>query len=250
MRRFEWTFAALIVLPAALLGQDAVATANVNVRAGASMSRQIVDHLTKGDTVSLASPTKTTGFYHVTERNGTTGWASAQYLTVVTGSTSTVATVASTHANASARGTPGTSSLHGCGDGLWKHVYNPQRLLVKQECVTVVGVIIDASNGKEPDGARHEADGDTHSWIKLDAPYRDMLDAGNTSNEGGNLVFEIVCHFAVKQADAKPACSGFADHTVIPAVGSHVEITGTYVQDTNHAKWNEIHPVSKIVVRP
>ena len=26
-------------------------------------------------------------------------------------------------------------------------------------------------------------------------------------------VFEIVCHYAVTQADAKPSCSGFTDHT-------------------------------------
>jgi len=116
--------------------------------------------------------------------------------------------------------------------------------------VTVRGTIVDATNGKQHDGARHESDGDTHSWLQLDPAYRNMLDAGNTSDEGGNLVFEIVCHYTVKQADAKPSCVGFTDHTVIPPVGTHVEITGTYVQDTNHAKWNEIHPVSRIVVKP
>jgi hypothetical protein len=25
-------------------------------------------------------------------------------------------------------------------------------------------------------------------------------------------------------------------------------MTGTFVQDTNHQRWNEIHPVSRIVV--
>jgi uncharacterized protein YraI len=247
MRRLEWTLAALVALPAALIGQQAVATTGVNVRSGPSISTPIVDHLTAGDTVSLASPTKNNRFYNVMERNGARGWVSATYLRLLAGSIVAIATP--THASASTPGTPGTSSLHGCGDGLWQHVYHPQRLLVKQQCVTVVGVIVDASKGREPDGARHEADGDTHAWLQLDAAYKDMLDAGNTSDEGGNLVFEIVCHFTVKQADAKPACAGFADHTVIPAVGTHVEITGTYVQDTNHARWNEIHPVSKIVVK-
>ncbi len=37
---------------------------------------------------------------------------------------------------------------------------------------------------------------------------------------------------------------------VIPPVGSHVAITGTFVQDTNHQRWKEIHPVSRIVVIP
>ena len=39
------------------------------------------------------------------------------------------------------------------------------------------------------------------------------------------------------------------DHTKIPSVGTHVVITGTFVQDTNHSKWNEIHPVSSIKVQ-
>ena len=251
MRYHRWSLVALVALPAALLGQQAVATASVNVRSGQSMSSQILDHLSAGDSVTLVSPTQTLSYYHVEERSGTKGWVYSHYLRVLTTSTPvTTPAPATTHANASAPGTPGTSTLNGCGGGLWKHVYNPQRLLVKQGCVTVSGTVVDATNGREPDGARHEADGDTHSWIRLDPAYRDMLDAGNTSDEGGNLVFEIVCHYKVTQADAKPACGGFTDHTVIPPVGTHVEITGSYVQDTNHAKWNEIHPVSKIVVKP
>ncbi len=53
-------------------------------------------------------------------------------------------------------------------------------------------------------------------------------------------MFEIVCHYTVKQSDAKPACAGFTDHTTIPPVGTHVAITGTFVQEKNHAKWNQI----------
>jgi hypothetical protein len=33
-------------------------------------------------------------------------------------------------------------------------------------------------------------------------------------------------------------------------VGSHVRIVGTYVQDTFHAHWMEIHPVTSITVIP
>jgi len=228
-----------------------VATTAVHVRSGQSTSSRIITHLNGGDTVSLLSPTKRSGYYHISERD-TTGWVYGRYLRLLGETTApapTTPTVSTTHVGASAPGTPGSAALHGCGDHLWQHVYNPQRLLVKQACVTVQGTIVDATKGREPDGARHESDGDTHSWLQLDAAYRDMLDAGNTSDEGGNLVFEIVCHYTVKQADAKPACNGFVDHTVIPPVGTHVEITGTYVQDTNHARWNEIHPVSKIVVK-
>jgi hypothetical protein len=77
-----------------------------------------------------------------------------------------------------------------------------------------------------------------------------MLNQGNLSDEGGNLVFEIVCHYKVTQTDAQPACSTYHDQTPIPPIGTHVEITGTFVQDTNHAKWNEIHPVTRIVILP
>lgn len=106
-----------------------------------------------------------------------------------------------------------------------------------------------ATNGKQPDGVRHEKDGDTHGWLKLDAEFQDLLNAGNQSDEGGNMVFEIVCYFLpVTQADAKPSCVGYKSSLQIPPIGSHVRVVGTYVQDTNHARWMEIHPVTSITV--
>ena len=62
-------------------------------------------------------------------------------------------------------------------------------------------------------------------------------------------LFELVCHYNVTQEDAKPACSGFHDTTVIPPIGTHVAIKGTFVTEKNHGKWNEIHPVSSIQVQ-
>jgi hypothetical protein len=147
-------------------------------------------------------------------------------------------------------GVPGTSTRAGCGDGLWQHVYHPYRLLVMNECVTVSGMIVDATNGRTNDGVKHEADGDTHGWLRLDPQFTNLLNNGNMIAQNGNLVFEIVCHYHVTQADAKPACSTFGDHSVIPPVGSHVRMSGAFVQDNNHARWNEIHPVSRIVVIP
>ena len=84
-------------------------------------------------------------------------------------------------------------------------MYHPQRLIVKQQCMSVTGTIVDATNGKQPDGVRHEKDGDPHGWFKLDSGFENLLNAGNTSDEGGNLVFEIVCRFPVTQADEKAA---------------------------------------------
>jgi hypothetical protein len=114
----------------------------------------------------------------------------------------------------------------------------------------VTGTIVDATKGRQPDGVRHEPDGDTHGWLQVDAPYTAMLNAGNNSAEGGNLVFEIVCRFPVTQPDAQSGCSGYTDQVQLPPVGSHVSIVGTYVQDTFHAQWNEIHPVTSISVVP
>jgi hypothetical protein len=138
-----------------------------------------------------------------------------------------------------------------CDASLWKHVYNPQRLVVKQPCISVTGTIVDATaSRKHPseDGVRHEGDGDTHGWLKVDPLFRNLLNAGNKSDEGGNLVFEVICKFRVTQEDAVAACKNFVSDVVIPPVGSHVRITGTLVQDMEHAKWMEIHPVTKIEV--
>lgn len=46
----------------------------------------------------------------------------------------------------------------------------------------------------------------------------------------------------------KAACSNYQNSVTLPLVGSHVRIVGVYVQDTFHAQWMEIHPVTSIVV--
>lgn len=84
----------------------------------------------------------------------------------------------------------------------------------------------------------------------MDPGFEDLLNPGNINNEGGNLVFEIVCEFPVTQADAKASCASFASSVNIPPVGSHVRIVGAYVRDTNHAQWMEMHPVTSIKVIP
>jgi len=70
---------------------------------------------------------------------------------------------------------------------------------------------------------RHEAEGDTHGWLKLDPQFSNLLNSGNMSAENGNIVLEIVCHFHVTQTDAKPACSTFrrphSHASVLPAAG-------------------------------
>lgn len=133
---------------------------------------------------------------------------------------------------------------------LWHHVYNPSRLHIHMARIIATGVIVDATHGKRKDGVRKEADGDCHGWLKLDAGQEYLLNAGNKSDEGGNLVFEVVCMFPVTQADAKKACRGYTNGIQVPRPGTHVRMIGSWVQDDNHAHWNEIHPVQSIEILP
>lgn len=137
-----------------------------------------------------------------------------------------------------------------CDQEVAKHVYKPERLVVVKPCVEVFGTIVDATKGKRKDGVRHEPDGDTHGWLKLDKNQDDalLLNDGNRKSEKGNLVFEIVCRFTVTQEDAKAACLGYHSTVVLPPVGSHVRIVAPLVREKNHAKWIELHPVTLIEV--
>jgi hypothetical protein len=213
----------------------------------------------------LLEPHIQDGYYHVKTSAGEEGYVWSRSVAISTAPPSAAPAAAApslpTPAGVPAAGTmtihlgpgvPGSANMVGCSDGRWQHVYNPTRLVVKQDCLTVTGTIVDATatqSTHQPDGMRHEGDGDTHGWLRVDPPFASLINAGNTSDEGGNLVFEIVCHYSVKQTDAKPACVGFTDHTTIPPVGSHVAVTGTFVTEKNHAKWNELHPVSRITVQ-
>lgn len=242
----------LIAWSAPAFGQSAVTTRSTNLRKDPTTKHARIRLLDANERLTLLSSQRRNAYYHVETSDSTKGWVLARNIRIGTTS-SPNPQPDSLGLNPITVGTtvPGSNSLAGCGDGLWQHVYHPYRLLVMNECVTVSGIIVDATNGREPDGVRHEADGDTHGWLKVDPQFSNLLNQGNMSAAvQGNLIFEIVCHFHVTQADAKPACSAFGDHTVIPPVGSHVRITGAFVQDNNHAKWNEIHPVSKIVVIP
>lgn len=138
-----------------------------------------------------------------------------------------------------------------CDDTLWKHVYHPSRLAVQDKCVSVTGTIVDATVNEKvrhKDGVRHEPDGDTHGWLKLDPGQDKFVNDINKRDEQGNLIFEIICKFPVTQADAKSACKGFKNSVKLPPVGSHVTITGSWVKDNDHNGWLEIHPVTSITV--
>jgi hypothetical protein len=255
--RFSTPALVLIVLTlcaSSAAAQTVTVSRNVNLRPEQSTVEPPIRLLTPNEpSMQLLEPNVLDGYYHVKTTQGEEGYVWSKNVKVTTSAApvGAVSTAPTTTINLGA-GVPGSASIGGCGDGLWPHVYHPTRLTVMQDCLTVTGTIVDATAPlahQRPDGVRKEPDGDTHGWLKLDPQFESLLNTGNKSDEGGNLVFELVCHFNVTQADAKPACVGFHDTTTIPPVGSHVAITGTFVTETNHGKWNEIHPVSSIKIQ-
>jgi hypothetical protein len=232
--------------------QTVSVTRNVNLRPEQSSAEPPIRLLTPAEPpMELLEPHVQDGYLYVKTAAGEEGYVWSKSVRV---SAAPLAATAPAAPVAGAGipihpGVPGSASMAGCGDARWTHVYNPTRLLVKNDCVTITGTIIDNTSGRQPDGVRHEPDGDTHGWLHVDPPFASLINSGNTSDENGNLVFEIVCHYSVTQTDAKPACNGFKDHTMIPKAGTHVAIRGTFVQERNHKKWNEIHPVTSIEVK-
>lgn len=130
-----------------------------------------------------------------------------------------------------------TAPASSCDKALLQHVYHPQRLAVIAPCKTITGVI---------QFDRTEADGDHHILLKPDDPS--VINSVNVSKQHSDLVVEPVCVGPVSQADAVSSCQGFTSNVVIPAVGTHVAVTGQYVTDTQHGGWTELHPVTSIVV--
>lgn len=136
-----------------------------------------------------------------------------------------------------------------CNASLWQHVYRGRfasahdRLRVIKPCITVTGTI---------EHAAAEPDGDWHIRVRLDPKYAGLLDARNRTAQHGDLVLEPICSNHVRQHDTleQRSCAGFhQDVFNRRMIGKHVAVTGAYVRDMDHG-WNEIHPVTSIVVLP
>jgi hypothetical protein len=233
----------LLICPFSVFAQTAITNRNVILRRDPSTASVALAHLSQGARLTLVDDAATSGFYHVRTEDDQVGWVWSKFVTLSASPTPPPVPPPTPP-------TPPQPAETQCDPGLWSHVYHPVRLIVKQQCISVTGTIVDATAGKKSDGVRHEADGDTHGWLKVDPEFENLLNAGNLSDEGGNLVFEIVCRFPVTQQDAKAACANYTDQVSLPPVGSHVQIVGTLVQDTFHAKWMEIHPVTRITALP
>lgn len=107
-----------------------------------------------------------------------------------------------------------------CDQSLWDHVYHPERLQIIDRCKTVLGII---------ESNTAEADGDYHIKLKLDPQFSNLINSANVNGQFGDMVVEPI-------------------H--ISYVGSHVNVTGSYVLDNQHGGWVEIHPVINMVKIP
>ena len=81
--------------------------------------------------------------------------------------------------------------------------------------------------------------------LTLDAGFGNLLNDGNVTKLNGNLQTEAICQAPVHPdvPDAQRTCANFSGTVPIPAVGTHVSVTGVYVLDSDHG-WMEIHPIS------
>ena len=146
--------------------------------------------------------------------------------------TGTVKEVSSAEKSASTDG-----SSKDCDPGLWKYVYNSDRLQVLDKCKSVTGTIVE-TNADE--------DGDQHMLLKLEQGEEKLLTERNMKKKDGNLVIEAVCINNITRKKAFGACDGYVNNVQLPKVGDHVKVTGSYVIDS-HNGWAEIHPITSIV---
>src|SRR3984957_8682065 len=170
--RMLWRASLLIVLffafcPARLLAQKATTNHDVILRRDPTTSSPALEHLTKGARLTLVDALPDSGFYHVKTEDDRVGWIFAKYVSI-----STVQTPSSPPTPVTAP--PSTVTSTECDSSLSPHVYYPNRLIVKQDCVAITGTIVDATanqSTKEQAGTRHEADGDTLGWLKVDPGF-------------------------------------------------------------------------------
>ena len=128
-----------------------------------------------------------------------------------------------------------------CDPTLWPHVYNPQRLQGEKKCMTIKGIVKQV---------KEENDGSYSIQIKLDPGQpTTLLNDKNISLQNSCMVVTIICaHRPITQPDALKSCGTYESKIKVPKVGDHLQVTGTYVLDTeqNHG-WYELHPVSGII---
>src|SRR6266566_811563 len=100
-----------------------------------------------------------------------------------------------------------------CDTSLWNKIYKSGRLVVKEECKTVKGIIVSKKN---------EPDGDIHIKLKLDPGQNIILTKTNYSELDSCIIIEPICVNKVFQPGAIRSCNGYINQIVIPVIGQHV----------------------------
>lgn len=137
---------------------------------------------------------------------------------------------------------PSASAAAQCDRSLWPHMHDVQRIKVVKPCQTVTGIIATVHAND---------DGDIDMQLTLDPGYASLLNNGNITHLSGNLQIEAICEAPVHPdvPDAQRTCANFTGTVPIPAIGTHVQVTGVYVLDSDHG-WMEIHPISVLTLAP
>jgi hypothetical protein len=147
-----------------------------------------------------------------------------------------------------------------CDTAYWNHTYANERLKIYDSCYTITATIIVL------DPPLLTGDGDYHIYTKPDSQYTWMIyyrdsvylrsceGSGAADTIPGALNVEEICKGTIEDTGPdgvveNAACLNFNDTVYLPAANEHVQITGPFVYDTVHC-WNELHPVSRMVVLP
>jgi uncharacterized protein YgiM (DUF1202 family) len=144
----------LLGVPGLLPAQEATSNRNANLRRDPSTASPVITVLGKGARLTLVDDSPDGGFYHVRTEDDQVGWVFAKLLTIAP----QAAAIPSEGHGGMAAGGPLESLPAGpasCDSSLWSHVYHPTRLIIKQSCLAVTGIMVDATSGKKPDGVRH-----------------------------------------------------------------------------------------------
>jgi hypothetical protein len=91
--------------------------------------------------------------------------------------------------------------------------------------------------GRRAPPFRTETDGDYHIRLKPDPQFSNLVNSANANGQFGDLLLEPICVNPVNQLDAVSACQDFHQNISIPPIGTHVQVTGSYVLDNQHDGW-------------
>ena len=157
MRRSVVGLFLMVTWASTSFAQNVTVAHNVNLRPEQSTAVKAIRLLTPSEPpMTLVEPFVQDGYYHVRTTMGEDGYVYSRNVHVSAGAPteglpppppSGTGGTTPTPANTITIGTgvPGSASMVGCGDGRWEHVYNPSRLMVQQDCVTITGTIVDAT---------------------------------------------------------------------------------------------------------